>query len=117
MQWVDSCKSNEVLIESSYIHGLKVWRELNYYINPLSEANLELGTLAFPYKNTNLAFIELFNFVSDTDQAVTIRVANNADHEIAYNVIIKGISNLVIETYNPTNGKTSSGKDFVFTSK
>jgi hypothetical protein len=110
MQWVDSCESDEVLIESSYIHDLKVWRELNYYINPFSEEILELGTLAFPYKNTNLAFIELFNFVSDTDQAVTIRVANDANHTIAYNVIIKGISNLVIETYDPKSGETSTGK-------
>ena len=80
MKCVNSCSDNEVMIQSEYIHGLKVWRNLEYYINPSSESILELGTKRNPYKNINLVFIELFNFVDASNKSVSIRLSLGDAH-------------------------------------
>ena len=80
MKCVDSCSTGEVVIQSNYIHGLKVCRSLDYFIHPSSESILELGTRQNPYKNINLAFIELFNFVDASNLNITIRLSLGDAH-------------------------------------
>ena len=92
MKWVNSCSIGEVVIQSDYIHGLKVCRSLDYYIHPSSESILELGTRQNPYKNINLAFIELFNFVDASNLNVTIRLSLGDAHILVIRLPISILS-------------------------
>ena len=75
------------MIQSDYIHGLKVCRSLDYYIYPSSESILELGTRQNPYKNINLVFIELFNFVDASNLNVTIRLSLGDKHVLVIKLL------------------------------
>lgn len=80
MKCVDSCDPEELRIGSAYIHGLRVCRKLEYYINPSSESILELGTRVHPYKNINLALFDMFNFLTGDYKSAAIRLSQNDVH-------------------------------------
>ena len=86
LKCVDAWASNEVLIASSLIHGLRVWRKLVYYVNPSSESILELGTQVNPYKNINLPLFELFNFVDASNQNVTVKISQDDTHYLVRSI-------------------------------
>ena len=80
-------QADEVLIESPHIHGLKICRQLQYYVDPGSLSVLELGTRAHPYKNVNLAINEIFNFLTNMDVNVTVSLARNVDHYLMHSKV------------------------------
>lgn len=98
---VDSCSPDEVEISGSGIHGLKVCRKLEYYVNPLSESILELGTRKYPYKTVNLVLMELFNFLSDIESTITVKISLASYHYLDYgNVLMYNMTNVIFEPYN-----------------
>ena len=80
MKCVDSCLDDEVIMESSNLHGLSVWRSLNYYVYPSSDSILELGTFENPYKNINHVIIEMFNFADTSNKNVSIKLSLGDSH-------------------------------------
>jgi len=77
---VDACEASEVKISSTKIHGLTVCRPPEYYVNPLSTEILELGTKLYPYKDINLVYIELFNFLKNLDITVRVNLLDDMDY-------------------------------------
>jgi len=45
---------------------------MNYYIDPLSDSPLELGTLLYPYKTAEAVITEIINFHSHSSSAVIV---------------------------------------------
>ena len=80
MKCVDLCLDGEVLMESPNLHGLSVWRNLNYYVYPSSDSVLELGTFENPYKSINHVIIEMFNFADTSDKNVSVNLSLGDSH-------------------------------------
>lgn len=99
-------------MQSSYIHGLKVCRRLEYHVNPTSESILELGTRTHPYKNINLPLLEMFNFISGMNKTVKVKLAKSSDHYLMHSFgAISNITSVVFEPYN-SNKKTASTDEY-----
>ena len=79
---VDSCSTDEIVMESTNLHGLKVWRSLNYYVYPSSESILELGTFENPYKSINDVIVEMFNFADTSNKNVSVKLSLGDSHYI-----------------------------------
>ena len=62
-------------MQSDNLHGLKVCRSLNYYVYPMSESILELGTFDNPYKSINLVLVEMFNFADTSNKNISIKLS------------------------------------------
>ena len=97
------------------MHGLKVCRQLQYFVDPGSLSVLELGTREHPYKNVNLAINEIFNFLTNMDVNVTVSLARNVDHYLMHSkVALYNVTHVLFEPYNP-NG-VGNGEDEYSTS-
>lgn len=104
-------------MESTGIHSLKVCRDLNYYVDPLSESILELGTFEFPYKNINLVLIEVFNYISPSYKTITVHLSDAVTHVVDHDLImIYGVDKLVFDLYN-ANGIVKVYGMFLFTNR
>ena len=56
---------------------------------------------------------ELFNFVADSNQTITVRIADNVEHVIDHNfIIIKGIEKVIFEPYDSNGNVHQYGKSF-----
>jgi hypothetical protein len=92
-----------MLIDSPHIHGMKACRETQYYVNPSSDAIIELGTRAYPYKSINLALIEMFNHLSGNDVTITLKLSRSDPHYIKHHAIaLNDITHVIFEPYDPT---------------
>ena len=101
LSWVASWNIDEILIDSVNIHGLKVCRKLVYYVNPHSEQILELGTRNFPYKSINMVMLEIFDFISGTNNEVTVRLSSAAEHEFLHGgSFLYNLKKIIFEPYN-----------------
>jgi len=49
-----------------------VCRNLDYFVDPLSDESIELGTREFPYRSMRSVISEIVNFFSHTDANITI---------------------------------------------
>jgi hypothetical protein len=91
------------LIDSPHIHGMKACREPKYYVNPSSDAIIELGTRAYPYKSINLALIEMFNHLSGNDVTITLKLSRSDPHYIKHHATaLNDITHVIFEPYDPT---------------
>ena len=112
MKWVDAWDTNEVMIQSSQMHGLNIWRLLEYYVYPNSTSILELGTRVYPYKSINLVLIEMFNLISSMNATVKIMLAKTSTHYFDhYNGIISNMNSVSFEPYD-TSLKNSSSPEY-----
>ena len=84
LECIDTCPDEKIQKQSDAIHGLDVCRKLDYYVNPLSESVLELGTRLHPYKNINILFRDLFNFGAGSGKSITIHLLLDAYHFISH---------------------------------
>jgi hypothetical protein len=99
------------LIESDKIHGLRICRKFEYFVDPLSEKIVELGTRSYPYKSINLVLYELFNFMTEVDSTIAIKVSRIADHEMSHgHSLIYNMTDIVFEPYNPSLRSSSANK-------
>lgn len=97
---MDSCNSDETVIESPYIHGLRICRQLEIYVNPASKTILELGTRSHPYKNINLAILEIFNLMANRDLTVTVKLSKIVPHYLMHSkVSLYNITKVIFEPY------------------
>ena len=104
MQCVDQCENEEVHIESEYVHGLRVCRNLDYYVNPISESVLELGTSEHPYKSLHVLFRDLFNFVEGVETPVVVNLLQSETLEITHNdLFLYNIQNITFRPYMLNN--------------
>ena len=103
MNCVDSCTNSLV---TSYItetdsKTINVCRPYDYFVNPNSEQNIELGTKQYPFKNINLVFIELFNKFSNSNISVNIYVMENTYNYIPVDTIMLiNITSVSIDSYS-----------------
>jgi hypothetical protein len=66
------------------MHGIKLCRSYEYYVNPESEEVIELGTKEYPFKSVSLPFIEIFNYFSHSNANITIYLAEEIEHKILH---------------------------------
>ena len=85
---------------------------MKYYVNPNSESILELGTRLHPYKSVNLPLLEMFNFYSDVNSQVYVRLATGTTHYLKHNLgTLNNITSVIFEPYDP-NLKVDSAKEY-----
>ena len=101
MKWVSSWSTAQVQINNTQIHGLNIWRTPNYYIDPNSSKILELGTIMYPFKHINLAFLEILNFLANKNLNITINLKESSTNYLSdgQSYIINAGS-LVLQTYS-----------------
>ena len=100
MQCVDQWEDNEILVESDFIHGLRVWRNLDYYVNPISESVLELGTSEHPYKSLHVLSRDLFDFVEGVEKPVTVKfLQSEAIDLLHHDVFLYNMYNITFSPY------------------
>ena len=104
MQCVDSCEENEIQVQSNFIYGLKIWRNLDFFVNPFSESVLELGTRDHPYKTFDIVFRDLFNFLSGQERNVTVNLLQSTTHHfLHHDVYLYGMHNVTFLPYSLGN--------------
>lgn len=69
---VSDCTSPKQVITNSQYELGTIWRSLDYYLNPFSEENMELGTIKFPYRSFTVLASEILNVHSHTTGEITI---------------------------------------------
>ena len=118
MQCVDQCEDDEVYIESEYVHDLKVCRNLDYYVNPVSESVLELGTSKHPYKSLHVLFRDLFNFVEGVEIPVVVHLLQSETLELTHNdLFIYNIQNITFRPYVLNDVGATFDEDLTIKSK
>ena len=69
---VTNCDTSKMIIESpQYLVG-KVWRSLEYYVNPQSSEMVEIGTITYPYRSFRAVASEILNNFSHQNVSITI---------------------------------------------
>jgi hypothetical protein len=106
-----SCEEDQLFIEDSGIHGLRYCRTMKYYVNPNSVSVLGIGTRLHPYKNVNLALIEMFNYYSNVDGLVYVRLAKGMTYNIRHNLgTLNNITKVIFEPYDPNLNADSANE-------
>ena len=101
MNWTSSWGSNEVFIQDSQLRNLKLWRSLDYYVNPKSIEIVELGTKQYPFKNIALPFIEILNYHSHSSRTVNIYLMENTTNYLMQNTnYVINMTMVNIESYS-----------------
>jgi hypothetical protein len=102
MGCVSECDlENQIEINDSVMHSIPLCRSLQYYLNPLSESPVELGTIDHPYKTFNSMLVELTKFHSHQGTNVTVNIMEESVvYWLQSEVIISNITNLSIKTYS-----------------
>lgn len=109
MEWVSACSSDKFTISNSKFWNKPIWRSPNYYVNTNSEEILELGTQEYPYKDVNLAFVEVFNIHSNTNRALTINLMEETYNYVeGESIMLINTTSVKIESY--TSSFTSDPK-------
>ena len=114
MVWVDEWE-NGVLTSFTFDDTTigTICRTNDYYVNPNSEKNIELGTKQYPFRDINLVFIELMNEFSNTNTLINIYVMKDSYNYIGLEMIrLKNITSVNIESYS--DDTTDSDKRAIF---
>lgn len=61
-------------ITDPQLSSIPLCRSFNYFVNPLSQSTVELGTQKHPYKELDSAFVEVVNFHSHSEREVYVYV-------------------------------------------
>jgi hypothetical protein len=91
------------------IGGYEYCREASIYINPDSAMTLELGTMNYPFKTIDQAFIEIFNFW-DSANTVNVLVLEATTNKVYFQeraLIVNRNDNIEIMTYAAGGGAAS----------
>ena len=100
------------------MHDLKVCRNLDYYVNPVSESVLELGTSKHPYKSLHVLFRDLFNFVEGVEIPVVVHLLQSETLELTHNdLFIYNIQNITFRPYMLNDVGATFDEDLTIKSK
>lgn len=81
--------------------GKNVCRGFEYFINTLSIETVELGTLEYPFKEINSAFLELVNIHANTNRNISIYVLEDTINYIRLKTAyVLNINNVTLTTYS-----------------
>ena len=73
-----SCDGPKILVTGDQFEVTNVCKSLNFYIDPGSTEQMELGTQKYPYRNMRSATSEILNHYSFTDVNINIYLKENA---------------------------------------
>jgi hypothetical protein len=80
-------------------------------ILPLS-LHLNLAQESHPYKDINLPIIEIFNFLSNYDVQIIIKLSMSSDHFISHAfVALNNITSVIFQPYN-SDQKIASDNEY-----
>ena len=74
LKWTSEWNFQTKLIESNQFNIPSFWRDYNYYVDPLSNESVELGTLKYPYRSFKSVAIEIINFFSHSETNISIYI-------------------------------------------
>ncbi|CAI2379094.1 unnamed protein product [Moneuplotes crassus] len=69
---IHECSSNKLILENPKYNLPSICRSPEYYINPFSSKEIELGTYEYPYRSFSALSTEILNIHSHTNYTVTI---------------------------------------------
>ena len=95
--------STQVQIKDPQLSDISLWRSFNYYVNPLSESVVELGTQTHPYKDIESAIIEILNFHSHSERTIKVYVMEGSTVFINSPAYFVNITHVQIESYSNRN--------------
>jgi len=80
---------------------------MNYYIDPSSTQIIELGTKAYPFKNIGLAFVEILNYHSHSENTVSVFLKEGLTHNVlvSSNYVIN-MTEVIVESYSDSITQT-----------
>ena len=100
LTWTSTCSSPKVVISSSHYNIASLWRSPSFYIDPLSNQIIELGTLKHPYKYMRSAFSEIVNQFSNSNASVYVYIKAGTDNYIEDSTaFILNIASVTVTTY------------------
>ncbi|CAI2376020.1 unnamed protein product [Moneuplotes crassus] len=128
-----SCIGEKHFLKNDLYTTGNVCRMLEYYIDPLSEANMELGTQKYPYRSFKTLSSEILNVHSHTNVSIVIYIVDayvldgelmfinmtsvelKSHPEYSATVIKNGLQEsrdraLIIPTYHSQHGITSKAR-------
>lgn len=76
---VDTCVSPKVLIQSDQYSMSSLCRSPNFYVDPNSANQLEIGSRDYPYKNLKPVFSEILNYHSHRNINITVHLKENTE--------------------------------------
>ena len=91
--------SRDLQVEASTVEVSNTWLThlgTDFYIDPSSELELELGTQNYPYKSITYALVELFNEFAFTELPVTIHLKQGTVDEITESIVTLGLASLTV---------------------
>ena len=96
LKWVNTWVSPKVLHHDTQYTINPIWRSPNIYINSQSTSIIELGTIKYPFKNSQSAFSEVLNQYSHSNNNISIYIKENTElkitKEMAYFINITSVS-------------------------
>ena len=80
--------------------GLVYCRSPEYYVDPDSTSFLELGTFKHPFKYLGLAFVDVVNIWTSSNQSVYVNVKESSINFLKFETLYVLNLNLTMRTYN-----------------
>ena len=116
MAWIQSCGLDSIGITDPQLWNKPVWRPFTYYVDILSTDFIELGTNKHPYKNLELAFVEILNFHSHSNSSLTVFVKEFTKNMIGLNLnYVLNISKVEVWSYSNSNQNSPGNADIYIT--
>lgn len=101
LDWVSDCSYPKFVLLDNKFRGKPFWRSTEYYVNPNSLQLLELGTKEYPYKDVNLAFLEVYNIHSNSARDIIISVMENTENYFkSHFLMIINTTSVKVESYS-----------------
>ena len=79
LKWVDTWDASKVLHNDTQFIINPIWRSPKIYIDSKSKNIIELGTIEYPYKDSESAFSEIFNQYSHRNINISIFIKENSE--------------------------------------
>lgn len=101
MKWVTEWQENKYLHQASDLISIGVWKSSHCYVDPLSDENIELGTITYPYRHIKSCMAEVLYLYSysNVDFKIFIKDGSNLYIEDGSNFVLN-ISSISLLTYN-----------------
>ncbi|CAI2361394.1 unnamed protein product [Moneuplotes crassus] len=127
MECVSTCSSTQITITNSQFHSKPICRGFDYFVDTSSGSYMELGTKQFPYKNIELAFVEILNFHSHSDRNLRVKVMENTDNYVGGIlgsslrsdrrpvVLVNNITSVTVESYSVHSSLSPGTASIYFT--
>ncbi|CAI2360059.1 unnamed protein product [Moneuplotes crassus] len=128
MECVSTCSSTQITITNSQFHSKPICRGFDYFVDTSSGSYMELGTKQYPYKNIELAFVEILNFHSHSDRNLRVKVMENTDNYVGGIlgsslrsdrrpvVLVNNITSVTVESYSVYSSLSPRAASIYFTS-